>query len=129
MKILISGSREFNDYALAKEFIDGCLADLIKDEVFTVLSGGCRGADSLGERYAAEKGYTVWKYPADWKRYGRAAGPIRNEIMVKTADVIICFPKKESRGSRSVIALAEKYNKKSILNTYSRRESNSYALR
>lgn len=111
LKVLIAGSRDFEDYTSTKDFINYCLKEMGETSSVTVLSGGCRGTDKLGELYAEEYGYEVRRYPADWKRFGKAAGPIRNEMMVKEADIIICFPKTESRGSMSVIRLAEKYGK------------------
>lgn len=111
MNLLIAGSRYFTDYSLANEFINSCLQDF-KEEQVTILSGGCRGADAIGERYANEHGYGLCRYPADWKRYGKAAGPIRNRIMVENADVIICFLGENSRGSRSVIDIAHRLEKR-----------------
>ncbi|MBQ8495398.1 MAG: DUF2493 domain-containing protein [Clostridia bacterium] len=75
------------------------------------MSGGCRGADKLGERYAEENGIPTERYSADWQRYGRAAGPKRNEEMAKAADLVICFWDGNSRGTASLIACATKNGK------------------
>lgn len=108
-KILIAGSREYDNYEEAEAVLNEFFSDT---EEAVILSGACRGADKIGERYAEEHGFEVKRYPADWKRYGRAAGPIRNEEMVRDADVIICFWNGKSRGSRSLIEYAEKLGKK-----------------
>ena len=58
------------------------------------------GADYLAESVAHELGWEVEQFPADWDTYGRAAGPIRNAVMVeKGADVCLAFPMTGSRGA------------------------------
>ena len=71
------------------------------------VSGGCRGVDNLGERYAVENGFEVEIYPAQWGKHGRAAGPIRNKKMVEIADFAICFWDGKSRGTKSFIVFAK----------------------
>lgn len=82
-------------------------------EEYTLIfvSGGCRGADMLGERYAMENGFEIERIPADWKRYGRAAGPKRNRVMADISDLVICFWDCESRGTKSMIDYAVDKNK------------------
>jgi hypothetical protein len=48
----------------------------------TIIHGAARGADSIAGDVAAELGFTVRAYPADWSAHGRAAGPIRNAAML-----------------------------------------------
>lgn len=76
-----------------------------------IVSGCASGADAIGERYAEEKGFAVEKYPADWKRYGRGAGFIRNRQMAEVCDYVICFWDGESKGTKSMIDYAIKKNK------------------
>lgn len=68
-------------------------------------------ADSLGERYAQERGLAIERHPADWNAHGRAAGPIRNEEMAATADALIAFPLEgqQNRGTYNMIALAKEH--------------------
>ena len=75
------------------------------------ITGDCRGADKLGEQFALENNYNVEKYPADWERFGKSAGPKRNETMAKVADYIICFWDGKSKGSASMIEYAKRYKK------------------
>lgn len=108
---LVVGSRTFDDYDILKNEMDAYLADT-KDVV--IVSGGAKGADSLAERYAKEKGYSVEVFKADWKRYGRAAGPIRNEEMQKFISqfsdrVCIAFWDGKSKGTQSNFNLARRY--------------------
>lgn len=111
MKIVVAGCRDYDNYKEAKEFIDACLVQLKKKNTPIFLSGGCKGADRLGERYAMENGFEIQYYPALWEKYGRAAGPIRNEQMAQACDLVICFWDGKSRGTASMIRLAEQYGK------------------
>jgi len=106
-KVIVAGTRTFNDYDFLKVTLDNLLAGLQNIEI---VSGGARGADSLGELYAMEKGYKITRFPADWNRYGKSAGYIRNEEMAKYADKCVVFWDGESRGSLHMINLAQKYN-------------------
>jgi len=110
-RIVIAGCRNYNNYDEAKEFIDYCLSDIKGKNNIIIVSGGAKGADSLGERYARENGYEVERYPADWKKYGRSAGPRRNKIMAEVSDLVICFWDEQSRGTKSMIDFAGQYGK------------------
>ena len=107
MVITIAGSRNFEDYEKGKSFIDDCLSKIENDEI-TVLSGGCRGSDKIGERFAKEKNYNLIIYRAEWDKYGKAAGIIRNKKMADRSDCIICFWDGKSKGTKSLIDYALK---------------------
>ena len=111
LKIVIAGCRNYNNYYEAKEYIDFCIREIKKNNTIVILSGGCKGTDMLGERYAIENGYEIRKFVANWDKYGKAAGPIRNEQMAIEADYIICFWDYKSRGTKSMIENAKKYSK------------------
>lgn len=110
-RVVIAGCRDYHNYAEAKEYIDYCLSSIKKECQIIIVSGGASGADSLGERYAKENGLRIENYPADWEKYGRSAGPKRNEQMAKAGDFVICFWDEKSRGTKSMINYAKKYNK------------------
>lgn len=76
----------------------------------TVVHGHCpTGADAMADFIANKLGLTVERHPADWKRYKRAAGPIRNKEMVDLgADVCYAFVMPGSKGTINGISLAEK---------------------
>ena len=113
MNIIIAGSRGFKDYQSLKTqcdvIIEGyksatpCSAGIIK-----IISGGARGADRLGEKYAHEKGFECLVMPADWDKYGKRAGYLRNAQMAEVADALIAFWDGTSRGTQSMIELARK---------------------
>lgn len=91
MKVIIAGGREFNDYDMLVAKMDKILTRVNKDKL-VIVSGGARGADALGERYAKERGYTLEIYKADWTRLGKAAGFARNTEMARIADALVAFP-------------------------------------
>ena len=110
-RVVIAGCRDYNNYDEAKIFIDFCLSDIRKENNIVIVSGCASGADAIGERYAKENGFKVEKYPADWKSYGISAGPIRNKQMAQISDYVICFWDNKSKGTKSMINYAPKYNK------------------
>ena len=108
---MIAGCRDYNNYDEAKPYIDFCLSNIQNENNIVIVSGCACGADAIGERYAKENGLSTEKYPADWKTYGRSAGPKRNEQMARIADYVICFWDNKSKGTQSMIMFAKKYNK------------------
>ena len=109
-RVIIAGSRNFNDYDLLKSVCDELLSLKIHSHEIVIISGTAYGADKLGERYAGEYGFKVERYPADWGTYGKSAGYRRNEEMAKIADALIAFWDGESKGTMHMINLAERYN-------------------
>ena len=108
MKLAVVGSRTFNDYKLLKEKID----EINKETpIKKIVSGGAIGADKLGEFYAQENHIKTKIFIPDWKKYGRGAGIIRNEDIVKKSDHVIAFWDGKSKGTLSSINLAKKYDK------------------
>ena len=100
-RVIIAGSRDLEDYELVKAYADFKLSN-IEDEI-EIVSGTASGADTLGERYAKEKGYRLKRFPADWDRYGRRAGPMRNRLMAEYADALLAYWNGESRGTANMI--------------------------
>ena len=103
-KVIIAGTRNFTDYAQLCSFADEVLAEA---EDVEIVSGGASGAAALGERYARERGHGLKIFPAEWKKWGRAAGPIRNAQMADYADALIAFWDGKSAGTRDMIRKAE----------------------
>lgn len=86
MKVIIAGGRDFFD---VERFEQGLAASGF--EITTVVSGCAPGADLLGERWALAHGINVVRMPAEWSRFGPAAGPRRNATMAQIADALILF--------------------------------------
>ena len=100
MKTIIAGNRNFTDYRLLKEKVDYYR----KTHTITeIVCGGATGADELGEVYADQNSIPVKSFPADWVKYKKAAGPIRNREMAQYADVLIAVWDGKSRGTKNMI--------------------------
>ena len=104
-RVVIAGSRNFNDYELFSSVVDKCLSRIRHEYDIIILSGHCSGADMMAERYAQENGFELEVFPADWS-LGRKAGPLRNKQMVDIADYAIAFPS-GGRGTQSLINFAK----------------------
>ena len=111
LRVVVAGCRNYNNYEEAKAYIDILLSKVRKENEIIIVSGGATGADALGERYAEENGLSVERYLADWDRYGRRAGPIRNKQMAEVCDFVICFWDGKSRGTKSMIEYAKQAKK------------------
>ncbi len=105
--IIICGSRHFTDYSVLSSALDDFLSDFSKDEI-CIISGGCRGADSLALRYAQDRSISFLKFPADWLRFGKSAGVIRNFQMLEVADICFGFHDGESRGTAHMLRISRK---------------------
>ncbi len=106
MKVIIAGGRNYAFDERDLEILDALHAQYDFTEV---VSGAATGADTCGAEWAKSRGLRVKEYPAEWGRYGRAAGPIRNKQMIDyiyPAGILITFP--GGRGTRNVTKLAEK---------------------
>jgi len=100
MRIVVTGGRDFDD----RELAISALSSLPKDTV--VINGGAKGADTLCAEIAEELGMHVRTFPANWKRYGKKAGPIRNLQMLSSGpvDMVLAFP--GGKGTANCIAQA-----------------------
>lgn len=103
MRLLVCGGRDFDN----DERVWTVLNSYDADHKFTALiEGGASGADSAARRWARLGRLPVQTFKANWKKYGRAAGPIRNERMVLEGkpDIVIAFP--GGKGTRNMIDTA-----------------------
>lgn len=106
-RIIIAGGRDFTDRALVEKCLIEACQDLDPEQV-TIVSGGAKGADAIGESLAREFITNLCIYPANWDRYDKAAGHRRNAIMAKNADQLLAFWDGKSRGTAGMIAVATK---------------------
>lgn len=103
---IVAGSRCVTDYNVVVGAIEAS-----QWKLYCVVSGAARGVDRLGERYAAERGLHLTRFPAQWDLYGRSAGMRRNTEMAAYADALIAVWDGVSRGTANMIALMEKFGK------------------
>ncbi len=115
-KILVCGGKHFESYGLLKVVL-GKLIEKFYINISTseIVSGHCQGADMLGEKYAEEYGISVKRFPADWEKYKRKAGPIRNKQMIDYISgfenkLVVAFTTADTVGTRNTIKLAQKNN-------------------
>lgn len=103
MRTIIAGSRYLtNPEIIANGILESGFV------ITEVVSGGARGADFLGEQWAKRNNISYTVFTANWDRYGKAAGPIRNELMASYAEALIAFPAKDSVGTYDMIRKAKK---------------------
>jgi GH18 family chitinase len=105
-RVAVVGSRTFTDYDLLCKTLDGVVSD--GDEI---VSGGAFGADKLAEQYAKSRNLNTIIYYPDWDTYGKSAGYLRNQQIVKDCDVLVAFWLNNSRGTKHSIDLARKAGK------------------
>lgn len=108
-RVIICGGRDFSDKDLCFRTLDEILPGCADVEI---VSGHAKGEDSFDEEYAALRSFPVKIFKADWKQYGRAAGPIRNRAMLAYAleltPLIIAFWTGESKDTKNMIDQARK---------------------
>ena len=99
LRVIVAGSRTFNDYKYLCEILDKYIPLFIEE----IVCGDAAGADSMGAQWASERGFRVKHFPAQWDKYGRAAGMIRNKEMGDYADYLIAFWDGKSVGTKNMI--------------------------
>lgn len=88
-------------------WMDG-INTLLPGVLTEIVSGGARGVDRLGERWAKRQGISLRKFTADWAEYGKKAGILRNITMAEYADALIAFWDGRSRGTKHMISEAKR---------------------
>lgn len=109
IRVLVCGDRNWTDATVIRETLARVVAQA-RGPV-TVVHGMARGADSLGAAAAAGLGLNVEGYPANWNKYGRAAGPIRNKKMLDSGlDRVLAFHHDldQSKGTANMVKIATK---------------------
>lgn len=115
MKLAVVGSRTFNDYDILKNKL---IQINERVPITLIISGGAYGADKMAERWAAENNIKTLIFLPDWQKYGKSAGFIRNEDIIKNCDVAVAFWDGKSRGTLSSINLANKYKKPCLITKF-----------
>ena len=108
-KVIVADGRDFADYAYLKEKLDEVFASLgdLDSHPIEIISGMAKGADTLGIRYAEEHKLTMVLSPANWKKYHRMAGILRNMNMLVTATHLVAFWDGKSHGTKHMIEIAK----------------------
>lgn len=95
----VVGSRNFDDYHYLVQVLN-------RYNFLNIVSGGAEGADQLAESYAIDHNINFQEFLPDWDKYGKSAGPRRNQQIVEASDELIVFWDGKSKGAKSTINLA-----------------------
>ena len=115
LSIMIVGTRTYENYPEFKKKVDEWLNYNVNlnEDIIEIVSGGARGVDTMAERLANEENFLLKVFPADWNKYGKSAGSIRNRQMVEYIKskngVCLIFWDGQSKGTKNDIDLCEKY--------------------
>jgi len=113
MKIIIASGR---DYPGLYDDFEESVIDIVRELDLYLIEGiseiihGCcpTGADALAQEFIERNELTASHFPAEWNKYGKAAGPMRNKHMVEAGDLLIAFWDGKSRGTGGIIQQAER---------------------
>lgn len=109
-RVAVVGSRDFKHYGLLCYYLDNFF--FRSDSPIKIISGGAKGADSLAEKFAEARNIKTKVYKANWEKYGKKAGFLRNKKIIKNCDVVVAFWDGESKGTKITIDLAKEAGKK-----------------
>lgn len=113
-KVLVCGGRDYSNIEKVKDVLDMindiCRNNFIESSEMIVIHGGARGADSLAGKWAKQNNIQSEVYLADWQNHGKRAGPIRNELMLKTGkpNIVVAFP--GGNGTKHMVSIAKRDN-------------------
>ena len=109
MNVIVCGSRSFNNYSTLCDALDDFLQQFPNEQI-CIVSGCARGADALAIQYAEERNLQLLRFPANWKRFGKSAGIIRNFQMLEIANICFGFHDGVSRGTAHMLRISRKKN-------------------
>lgn len=95
MMVLVCGGREFDDWHLLNERLTSLYSSFDDEAIhMEIIEGGAKGADFLARVWAKYRNLPWHEEKADWTKYGKAAGGIRNQVMLDKyhPNVVIAFP-------------------------------------
>jgi len=108
-RIIIAGHRRYDNYKQFKHYVSQILKNIDHTKL-CLISGDAPGADTLTIQYARDNCIPVLVIGADWKLHGKSAGPKRNLLMAQQATHLIAFLAPGSKGTKSMINIAKRYN-------------------
>ncbi len=110
IKLAIVGSRTFTNKNLFNQKINEFILKYNTPDI--IISGGAKGADTLGENYAIDNNIPLKIFYPDWSKHGKIAGIIRNTNIVNDCTHILAFPSKNGTGTQDTIRKGKLANKK-----------------
>lgn len=113
MRVLVCGGRDYCDASTLWGALD-TLRRQSPHDAMIVIQGGARGADQMAREWCESRKVPYENYPAEWERYGRAAGPTRNQQMLDKGnpDLVVAFP--GGKGTADMIRRAKEAGVRTI---------------
>jgi hypothetical protein len=105
IRLLVTGGRDYNNQEELYRVLDQIASE---QHIDVIIHGAARGADTLASYWAEDRGVETIAVPADWNRYGRAAGSVRNQKMLDDHHPHLVVAFKGGSGTKNMIGLAEK---------------------
>lgn len=107
MRVLVCGGREFSNAERLHVFLSNLPTNLGRP-ITLLIHGGATGADRLASRWAKQQGVETLAFPAQWKAYGKSAGPMRNQQMLTEGrpELVVAFP--GGKGTENMVQLASR---------------------
>jgi aspartokinase-like uncharacterized kinase len=105
LRVLVCGGRNFVDYSRLHGKLDEINSE--RGPIAEIIHGDARGADTLAAIWAADSDIPIRAFPANWEKFGRRAGPVRNRQMLDEAfpNIVVAFP--GGAGTANMIRQAE----------------------
>ncbi len=103
----MAGGRNFNDYDFFCKALDSYLETHHQGKTLVFISGRAwKGADAMVIRWCRMRGYPWVEYPANWEKFGRSAGYVRNTEMAKVGNFLLAFWDGMSKGTGHMVNIA-----------------------
>lgn len=117
MKVAVVGSRGFSDAIHLSAVMEDWFMNQegLQAKITEIISGGAKGADSLAADWARTHGIKLTEYLPDWDTYGKRAGFIRNEDIIKGADMVLAFWDGVSKGTQNSLSIAKRLKKPTLI--------------
>jgi hypothetical protein len=117
-RVLICGDRYWNHVGMIKHYLQSLTLNTYPKQI-TIIEGGCRGADEIAGCLAKDLGMNVIEEKADWFKYGKAAGPIRNQLMLDKhkPELVVAFHNDvdNSKGTKDMLERAKNAGVKTLV--------------
>lgn len=109
VRVAVVGGRDVEDFSFVLDrFEEVLLKEGLHKYQVEIISGGAKGVDSIAKRIASLYGIPFREFPAEWDRYGKKAGPMRNSKIVENSDIVIAIPSPSSKGTWDTVRKAKK---------------------
>ena len=118
--VIVCGSRTITDVAWVENQIVNYLKEVYADQEkkfgygdmdFIIIQGLAKGVDMIAKNWADRHNVGTWDFPADWEKYGKSAGHIRNAEMVEKCDYCLILWDGSSKGTFNDIELCNAKHK------------------